>query len=171
MPVASVSQKEYSKEEYRIKLNVEDYVFEIDGNDIYNAELTYSINSIDSVIYKDGKKVDNFVKPLITIDLDGTDKNGNDAYVSFNINSDVNYLNSLDGLNDITNLIHESDSFIKRPNEDKSNFLNFYLPKNNENDIYMNLSSLWIYKIKDNEFIMKLSVPNDLFTYFKIIFK
>ena len=171
MSIASVSEKKYSKDEHKTKLNVEDYVFEIDGKDIINTELTYCINSIDSVTYKDGKKVDNITKPLLTIELDGTDIDGNNAYISFNINCDINYLNSLNGLNNITSLIHESDSFIKKPNEDKSEFLDFYLPKNNEDDIYRNLSSLWIYKIKDNEFIMKLSVPNTLFTYFKIIFK
>lgn len=36
------------------KLNVNDYVLEIDNNDIYNCVLKYSINKIDCVYYQDG---------------------------------------------------------------------------------------------------------------------
>ena len=59
----------------------------------------------------------------------------------------------------------------RHPPEEVSGFLDFGLPKNNEEDIYKNLSSLWISKIRENEFIIKLCVPDELFTYFKIVFE
>lgn len=57
------------------------------------------------------------------------------------------------------------------PDEDKSMVLDFDLPCNREDDIYKKFSSLWISKIDENEFIMKLFVPDLVFTYFRIDFK
>ena len=37
--------------------------------------------------------------------------------------------------------------------------------------MHKNLTSLWISKIKDNEFIIKLSVGSEVFTFFKIELK
>ena len=53
---------ECSNKEIKTKLKVDEYVFEIEGKDIYNTYLTYSIGKYESMIYKDGKKVDTIVK-------------------------------------------------------------------------------------------------------------
>ena len=88
------------------------------------------------------------------------------------MNTDVNYLNTLSKEpTDIINLLSENESFIKRPNEEFSGYLEFNIPKHTEDDIYKKLTSLYVSKIEENEFIMKLCVPNELFTYFKIIFE
>lgn len=172
MTIAKSCKKEYSKKEFTRKLKVDEYVFEIDGKDIFGVELKYSFDFIESTIYKDGKKVDVIQEPAITIELCGKDKDNNEAWIYFDLKTDVKYLNTLSNLpSDISFLLHGSESFIKRPLEKVSGFLDFELPKNTEEDIYKNLSSLWISKISDNEFIMKLCVPNELFTYFKIVFK
>ena len=172
MTIAKSCKKEYSRKEFTRKLKVDEYVFEMDGKDIFGVELKYSFDFIESTIYKDGKKVDAIQEPAITIELCGKDKDNNEAWIYFDLKTDVKYLNTLSNLpSDISFLLHGSESFIKRPLEKVSGFLDFELPKNTEEDIYKNLSSLWISKISDNEFIMKLCVPNELFTYFKIVFK
>lgn len=172
MPTAKVSKKEYSKKEIKQKLRVDEYVFEIDGKDIYNANLIYSIDNIESTIFKDGKKSDVIKEPALSIELNGKDKDDNIAWISFDLKIDIDYLNTLSKIpTDITNLLHGSESFMKKPNEELSEFLDFELPRNNEDDIYRNFSSLWVSKIDENKFIFKLSVPNILFTYFKLIIK
>lgn len=170
MAIAKSCKKEYSKKEFTRKLKVDEYVFEIDGKDILSVELKYSFDFIESTIYKDGKKVDIVKEPAITIELCGKDRDNNDAWICFDLKTDVKYLNTLSSVpSDISFLLHGSESFIKRPLEEFSGFLDFELPKNKEEDIYKNLSSLWISKIRENEFIMKLCVPNEVFTYFKLV--
>lgn len=161
-----------SNKEIKTKLKVEEYVFEIEGKDIYNTYLTYSIGKYESVIYTDGKKVDTTVKHGLCIELNGSDKNGFDAWISFDLKFDIDYFNSLSRVpTDISYLLVGSESFIKKPDEERQEFLDFDLPRNSEDDIYKNFSSLWISKIGDNEFIMKLFVPDLVFTYFRIDFK
>lgn len=172
MTIAKSYKKECSRKEFTRKLKVDEYVFEMAGKDIFGVELKYSFDFIESTIYKDGKKVDVIQEPAITIELCGKDRDNNEAWIYFDLKTDVKYLNTLSNLpSDISFLLHGSESFIKRPLEKVSGFLDFELPKNTEEDIYKNLSSLWISKISDNEFIMKLCVPNELFTYFKIVFE
>lgn len=169
MGEVSFSKMNISDNEIKTKLKVEEYVFEIEGKDIYNTYLTYSIGKYESMIYKDGKKVDTTVKNGLCIELNGNDRNGFDAWISFDLKFDIDYFNSLSRVpTDISYLLVGSESFIKKPDEERQEFLDFDLPRNSEDDIYKNFSSLWISKIGDNEFIMKLFVPDLVFTYFKI---
>ena len=154
------------------KLKVDEYVFEIEGKDIYNTYIIYSVGNYESMIFKNGKKVDTIIKSALSIELNGKDKFGNEAWVCFDLDFDIDYFNSLSKIpTDISYLLINSESFIKIPDEDKSMFLDFDLPNNREDDIYKKFSSLWISKIDDNEFIMKLFVPDLVFTYFRIDFK
>ena len=106
------------------------------------------------------------------IELNGNDRNGFEAWISFDLKFDIDYFNSLSRVpTDISYLLVGSESFIKKPDEERQEFLDFDLPRNDEYDIYKNFSSLWISKIGDNEFIMKLFVPDLVFTYFRIDFK
>lgn len=151
-----------------LKQPVEDYVFEIDGEDMINVSATYSVCYYVSSKFKDGKKESTSKKPFISIELSGTDKNNNPAFISFDIKTDFNFLSNLDNNpHDITYLLDNGDSFIKRPLEE-SDLLEFEIPKNNKDDMYKNLSSLWVLKLKKDFYLFKLSVPNYLFTYFVI---
>lgn len=171
MGVAKSSKLNTKSQEVKRKLNVSDYVFEIDGKDIYNVYVIYTLDEIESVIFENGMKKETILEPAISIELNGTDKNENDAWIYFDMKTNIDYLNTLSNKpTDITYLLHGSESFIKRPTEELSEFLDFELPKNTEEDIYKNLTSLWISKIAEYEFIMKLSVPNEVFTFFKIKF-
>lgn len=154
------------------KLKVDEYVFEIEGRDIYNTYITYGIGNYESTFYKDGKKSNSITRSALSIELNGKDKNGNEAWIYFDLDFDLDYFNSLSKIpTDISYLLVTSESFIKMPDEDKSMVLDFDLPCNREDDIYKKFSSLWISKIDDNELIMKLSVPDLVFTYFRIDFK
>ena len=110
------------------------------------------LNPSNFYTFKDGKKDRVEEVPELEIELYGTDNEGNDAWISFMIDTDVNYLNSLLNVpTDITNRLTEAENFIKRPNNDSSEFLDFNLPKNNEDDMYKQLTSLSILKLQDNE--------------------
>ena len=76
------------------KLKVDEYVFEIEGKDIYNTYLTYSVGNFELMIYKDGKK-DNIIEHVLCIELNGKDRNGSDAWISFDLKFDIDYFNSL----------------------------------------------------------------------------
>ena len=160
------------EEEKKTKLKVQDYVFEIDGEDIFDTELKYSVSEMEIFYYEKGIKKSN-IQPLIEIELNGLNKSKKEGWVSFYVKTDISYLNSLPNnkIVDITNLLWQTDAFVKRPDEDDSDFLTFRYPDNNENDMYRLLTSLWVYKLKENEFVFKLNVPGDVFTYFKINFK
>lgn len=160
-----------SKKEYKRKLKVNEYVQEIDNKDIYDVNVTYKTDEIESIIYKDGKRVKEKSEPVLVIELNGKDKECNETWISFDLKVDIDFLNKLSKEpTDITNLLLGSESFIKKPNDEMPGFLDFDIPTYTPEDIYKNLTSLWISKINTNEFIMKLCVPNEVFTYFKIIF-
>jgi len=115
--------------EIKKKLKVDEYVFEIEGKDIYNTYITYSIGSYESSVYKDGRKCDNIVHSVLSIELNGKDKNENDAWISFYL--DFDYFNSLSKIpTDISYFLENSESFVKMLDEDKSMFLDFDLPCN-----------------------------------------
>ena len=160
------------KNEYKRKLKVEEYVFEVDGEDIFDTELNYRFTEMEIVSYERGKSCTK-IEPLIEIELEGKNKDNKEAWASFDLKTDLDYLNSLPNKKviDITNILSKRESFLKKPNEEVSGFLNFRFRENNENDMYRLFTSLWIYKIKKNEFVLRLDVPKDLFTYFKLIFK
>ena len=172
MPVTKFSEKKYGTKEFKRKLEFDEYVFEIDGNDISDVDITYSFDYIESTVYKDGEKSGVILDSVITIELSGKDKNDNEAWICFDMKGDINYFNSWTKVpTDISHLLLESESFIKRPLEQFSEFLDFNLFKNSEDDIYKKITTLWISKIKENEFIIKLCVPGEVFTYFKICFE
>lgn len=161
-----------SRKEYKRKLKVNEYVLEIDNKDIFDVVITYKIDEIESITYKDGKRLEEKLEPVLVIELNGKDKEGNESWISFDLKVDIDYLNTLSKEpTDITHLLLGSESFIKKPNDELSGFLDFVIPTNTIEDIYKNLTSLWISKINTNEFIIKLCVPNEVFTYFKIIFE
>ena len=153
-------------------LKVEDYVFEIAGEDIFKTELEYKMSELEVVYFEKGIKKTK-IEPLIEFELSGLNKNKKEGWLSFYVKTDIKYLNSIPNnkIVDITNLLWQSEAFVKRPDEDNSDFLTFRYPENNENDMYRLLTSFWVYKLNDNEFVFKLNVPGDVFTYFKIIFK
>ena len=61
-----MTDKKSNEKEFTRKLKIDEYVFEIDGQDILDVELKYSFNSFESAIYKDGKKLDVICKMLPT---------------------------------------------------------------------------------------------------------
>ena len=170
MPEAKVGKYNFNDNKVTRRLKISDYILEIDGKDIVNVELTYSTASGTAIYFKDGKKDRVEEVPELEIELYGTDNEGKEAWISFMIDTDVNYLNSLPNVpTDITNRLTEAENFIKRPNKDSSEFLDFNLPNNNEDDMYKQLTSLSILKLQDNEFILKLCVGYEVFTYFKLV--
>ena len=170
MPEAKVGKYNFNDNKVTRRLKISDYILEIDGKDIVNVEVTYNISSRDVVYFKDGKKDRVEEVPELEIELYGTDNEGKEAWISFMIDTDVNYLNSLPNVpTDITNRLTEAENFIKRPNKDSSEFLDFNLPNNKEDDMYKQLTSLHALKLKDNEFILKFSVGYEVFTYFKLV--
>ena len=109
MAIAKSCKKEFSKKEFTRKLKVDEYVFEIDWKDNLSVELKYSFDFIESTIYKDGKKVDIVKEPAITIELCGKDRDNNDAWICFDLKTDVKYLNRLSSVpSDISFLLHGS---------------------------------------------------------------
>jgi hypothetical protein len=145
-------------------LSFPDYVFEIDGKDITNTKITYSYANTEVIN-----------SPLIFLELSGVTVDDNkDASLCFTLELDLETLNKFDSnkIEDITKYLLESESFVKRPNEDKAQFLNGYLPTNKKTDMFHQLTSLYVFKLDNNKFLFKLTVPSDnIFTYFEINFK
>ena len=139
------------------KLKVSDYVFEIDGKDITKAEVEYE-----------------FLKnlPAIFIDIKGVDNNNNEAWFCFELEMDLKQLNNYnDKPVEITEFVSDCEAFIKKPNMDHSRELVFYFPTNTVEDIYHNLTSIWVVKKETNIFIFKVCVPSDnLFAFFEVDF-
>ena len=92
MPEAKVGKYSFNDNKVTRRLKISDYILEIDGKDIINVEATYSISSRDVMYFKDGKKDRVEEVPELEIELYGTDNEGNDAWISFMIDTDVNYL-------------------------------------------------------------------------------
>lgn len=170
MPEAMVSRTNHKENGVTRRLKISDYILEIRGKDIINIELTYSISNRTVITYKDGKKDRVEELPTLTLELYGNDSDGNPAGIEFMLDTDIEYLNTLSKIpTDITDILSDDEAFIKRPNHESPEFLDFYKPRNHEDDIFKYLSSLWISKIKDNEFILKLCVGYEVFTYFKLV--
>lgn len=169
--MSKVSEYDFSGNEIKRKLRVDEYVLEIAGSDIFDVDVIYSLDFLKSSVYEDGEKVDNVCESLISICLNGKDRDGNLAWISFCVNTNISFLNSLSNAPvDVSQYLMESEAFIKRPSDELSGFLEFNLPTNTDQDIYKKLSSFYVLKLKENEFIMKLCIPDEVFTYFKIIF-
>ena len=158
-------------EKKEIKLKVEDYVFEIEGEDIFDTTLNYKVSELEIGFYEKGERKTK-IEPLIDFELSGINKEKKEGWISFSLKTDLKYLNSLPNnqIVDITNKLWETESFYKIPGEENAGFLDFRYPENNENDMYRKLTSFFVYKYKENEFMFKLNTDN-VFTYFKVKFK
>lgn len=154
-------------------LNFPDYIFEIDGKDIKDARVIYNYGSLERTEFECGKKTKVTYSPTIDLEILGIDDNLNEAYLCFELNLDLETLNNFNnGIEDITKYMLETEAFIKRPNEDKSVFLDFYLPTNKNGDMFHKLTSLYVLKLGNNKFLFKLTVPSEnVFTYFEVNFK
>ena len=62
------------------KLNVSDYVLEIDGMDIYNCTIKYSFTNMEKVYYKNDSVCEQD-KSVINIEINGNDLDDNDAWI------------------------------------------------------------------------------------------
>ena len=75
-------------------------------------------------------------------------------------------------IEDITKYLLDGEAFIKRPDADNNKFLNMYLPTNQIEDMFHQITRLYVSKLADNKFIFKLAIPTEkTFTYFKVNFK
>ena len=159
-------------EEVEEVLNFPDYVFEIDGEDVKDAKVTYYYDNMESVEFVDGKRGKEFLSPLICLEISGINNNNKKAFLSFMLKLDLETLNSFNnGIEDITKYMLETEAFIKRPG-DKTIFLDFYLPTNKKDDMFHKLTSLYVLKLDNNKFLFKLTVPSEnVFAYFEVNFK
>ena len=137
------------------KLKVQDYVFEIDGENINSSVVTYT-----------------FYKTLLGLEISGVNNENKEAWIYFELEMNLNDLNKYSKVpTNISEYVSSSESFIKKPNYENSDFLDFDFPKNNFEDMHKNLSSVWISKIKENVFIFKVCIPNEgVFTFFIVDF-
>lgn len=153
------------------KLKVSDYVFEMNNKDIENVYVTYSFGTLTSWSFKEGKIDKTKYLPVINFELSGVDSENREAWISFELRMDLNMLNECSETpTDISKFTSTSEAYIKRPVEDKADILDFWFPQNKFEDIFHNLSSAYVSKVKENVFIFKLSIPNEVFTYFKVDF-
>lgn len=155
------------------KLNVSDYAFELDGRNIIKCYLTYSVDEYENTIhYVDGHEEKEY-NSVITFEINGIDLNTEkEAWFSFELNVGLDELNRYsDKPINIIDKIYDGESFIKRPTGENSTFLDFEFPTDTINDIYLNLSSVWVSKLGENKFIFKVCVPSEaLFSYFEVDF-
>ena len=153
------------------KINIQDYAFEIDNKNITKVSVSYEFGQSEIVSYKNGKRNDISYADEITITLSGVDNDNNEAWISFMIKSNLKELNKYTEIpKDISTYINKGEAFIKSPQSETSSFLMFNFANNTLDDIYENLSSVWISKIEENIFVFKICVPNDVFASFKVDF-
>ena len=157
----------------KIKLNVSDYAFEIDNKNIVNCYLSYSINEYDKIIRYVDKYEESVKESIISIEISGVDLNTeSESWFSFDLKIDLNELNDYSDIPvNIIDKVYDGECFIKRPCCGDATFLDFEFPKGTQEDMYFNISSLWVSKLNDNKFIFKVCVPSEgLFCYFPIDF-
>lgn len=153
------------------KLKINEYIFEIKQNNIYNAYLEYSFDKIQCSNFKDGKKINTNLIDSINFQISGIDENNKEAYLSFLIKTNLKELNKYTNKPiDITNYLVEGELLVKEPPENLFGFLDFYRSKNTIDDMYNHISNLYVFKICENNFIFKLSIPNEVFLCFKVKF-
>lgn len=153
------------------KLKINEYIFEIKQNNIHNAYLEYSFDKIQCSNFKDGKKISTNLIDSINFQISGIDENNKEAYLTFLIKTNLKELNKYTNKPiDITNYLVEGELLVKEPPEDLFDFLDFYSSKNTIDDMYNHISNLYVFKICENNFIFKLSIPNEVFLCFKVKF-
>ena len=154
------------------KIKVEDYTFEIENTNITKVYVSYTFGKSEIISYENGKREDISYEDEITITLSGIDNNDNEAWISFLIKSNLEELNKYtENPKDISKHINKGEAFVKTPKSEKSSFLIFNFPKKTLEDIYENLSSVWISKLENNIFVFKVCVPSsNIFASFKVDF-
>lgn len=153
------------------KIKVQDYTFEIENKNITKVNVTYEFGKTEIISYENGKRKDISYADEIAITLSGVDNDDNEAWISFLIKSNLEELNKYTDIpKDISKIIHTSEAFVKSPKEKTPTFLNFNFATNTLEDIYENLSYVWISKLEENIFVFKVCVPNDIFASFKVDF-
>jgi len=79
--------------EVKQKLKVDEYVLEINNEDIGKAEVTYSFDKIECTKYEAGQKSEVTYEDVIFIDVFGKNKEGLDAGFSFLVTMGLDSLN------------------------------------------------------------------------------
>lgn len=158
--------------EIKQKLNFSDYDFEVDGKIISKVYVTYYLNEDEVVDYHNGIRGEIKYRPYISLCISGMDNNDKEVWFSFMMNIGLDKLNEFSKEpTNITNYVSLGEAFIKKADNEDATWLDFEFPKNDFNDIYRNLSSIWISKIDTNKFIFKVCVPSErLFSYFHVDF-
>ncbi len=146
--------KETKPKEIIQQLKFPNYIFEIDGKDIGKVKVKY-------ILYEQS----------MDIELSGINEFGAEASFSTTLEISLKRLNGFSKKPvDISKYVFDSETFLKRPNN-KYTPMRIYFLKNNEEDMYNNLSSAWILKLDENKFLFKFCIPTEnLFTYFEIDF-
>ena len=105
------------------------------------------------------------------IELLGIDEFGAEASFSTTLEISIKKLNDFSKRPvDISKYVFNSESFLQRP-KGKYTPMRIYFSRNNEKDMYNNLSSARILKLDENKFLFKFCIPTEnLFTYFEIDF-
>ncbi len=135
-----------------------EYALEISNKEISEVNLSFIENTNEN-----GEQI-------ITIELNGTDYDGNFAGISMDLRLSLDELSEYnEEPSVISERIIEGNSYVMRPEESDYSELFIYLPKHNIEDMMNDLTSLWIAKINDVQYMFKFSVPLEgVFTYFKI---
>lgn len=144
---------------------------EVNNEDITKLKLEYEFGNYTTIYYKDGKKSKEEVKPCITFELRGKNKNQEDVWFEFEVRLGLDDLNKFKQKPiDISKSI-TFDGPSLQIGEEPYIFSNFRHNENNINDMYHILSSAYVFKKEKNIFIFKLFIPDDnLFTYFEVDF-
>ena len=108
---------------------------------------------------------------FIDLELSGINEFGAETSFSTTLEISLKELNEFPKKPiDISSYVFDSETFMKRPNQKYAPMI-IYFPRNNEEDMYNNLSSTWALKLEENKFIFKFCIPTEnLFTYFEIDF-
>ena len=145
----------------KIKLPIQDYVFEYQNKDCTNAELKYEFKEISTISFKDDKKIDD-KSPCIFFEINAfNDKK--EYELDFSLDMTLESLNKLN--NEIT-LIN-----------DKIHFIEFYddgifQDPNVNNTIYTKSNNVYVLKKHNNDFIFKIEFFEiNLFIWFNVKFK
>lgn len=159
--------------EFTKKLNVSDYAFELDGWNIVKCYLKFSVNEYENTVhYADGCE-EKAKYQVISFEINGVDLNTEkEAWFCFELNMSLDELNTYSEKPvNIIDKVSDRESFIKRPTCDNSTFLDFEFPTDTKEDMYSNISSVWVSKLDENKFMFKVCVPSEgLFSYFEVDF-
>lgn len=149
------------------KLNINDYVFVIKEEDIINCYVTYNIDKIKLIKFIKEREIERD-EESIRLELDGETKSGKMGYISMELNTSLNYLNSLSNRPiEISEYITEIEAFIE---SNKGEYIDFNFLHNEFSYIFKNHSSIWVSKVNYNIFFFKICSPNGLFSFFKVDF-